>query len=85
MAQAAGLAQLEENSHLCVHPKFGPWVALRCALVFDDVLYTEPQAVPRIKPLSFSTQQYIQMAMRSALRKPSVNLEDAGQNLSVFT
>lgn len=80
MAQAAGLAQLEENSHLCVHPKFGPWIALRCALVFDNVLYTEPQAVPHFKPLSVSTQQYIQMAMRSALRKPSINLEDAGQD-----
>ena len=79
MAQAAGLAQLEQNSHLCVHPKFGPWIALRCALVFDDVPYTEPQGAPRMKPLSFSTQQYIQMAMRSALRRPSVNLEDAGQ------
>ena len=80
MAQAAGLAQLEQNSHSCVHPKFGPWIALRCALVFDNVPYTEPQGAPRMKPLSFSTQQYIQMAMRSALRRPSVNLEDAGQN-----
>lgn len=84
MAQAAGLAQLEENSHLCVHPKFGPWIALRCALVFDNVPYAEPQAVPHIKPLSVSTQQYIQMAMRSALRKPSINLEDAGQDKPRF-
>lgn len=81
MAQAAGLAHLEENSHLCVHPKFGPWIALRCALVFDNVPYPEPQAVLHMKPLSISTQQYIQMAMRSALRKPSVSFDNAGQTL----
>lgn len=79
MAHAAGVAVLEQNSHLCVHPKYGPWIALRCALVFDGVRYTEPQTVPRMNPLSVSTQQYIQMAMRTALRKPSLNLEDAGQ------
>ena len=78
MAHAAGLAVLEPNSHLCVHPKFGPWIALRCALVFDSIPYTEPQTAPQIKPLSLSTQQYIQMAMRSAMRKPSVNLDDEG-------
>ncbi|KAL3159659.1 hypothetical protein ABBQ38_010067 [Trebouxia sp. C0009 RCD-2024] len=77
MAHAAGVAVLEQNSHLCVHPKYGPWIALRCALVFDGVRYTEPQTVPRMNPLSVSTQQYIQMAMRTALRKPSLNLEDA--------
>ena len=80
MAHAAGLAHLEENSHLCMHTKFGAWIALRCALVFDGVPYTDPQAVPRTNPLSLSTQQYIQMAMRSALRKPSLNLENAGRN-----
>ena len=79
MAHAAGLALLEPNSHLCLHPKFGPWLALRCALVFDSVPYTEPQIAPRMKPLSPSTQQYIQMAMKSAMRKPSMSLEDAGR------
>jgi hypothetical protein len=33
LAQAAGLAYLSE-SHLSVHPKYGPWIALRAACSF---------------------------------------------------
>ena len=39
-ASAAGLAYLDVGSHLCLHPKFGPWFALRATLVFDAVEYT---------------------------------------------
>lgn len=34
LAHVAGLAWLSP-SHLCVHPVFGPWIALRAAVVFD--------------------------------------------------
>lgn len=34
LAHLAGLAWLSP-SHLCVHPTFGPWIALRAAVVFD--------------------------------------------------
>lgn len=34
LAQVAGLAHLAP-SHLSVHPVYGPWIALRAALVFD--------------------------------------------------
>lgn len=34
LADVAGLAWLSE-SHLCVHPTVGPWMALRGAIVFD--------------------------------------------------
>jgi len=34
LAEVAGLAGLSQ-SHLCVHPEFGPWIALRAAIVFD--------------------------------------------------
>lgn len=34
LAHLAGLAWLSP-SHLCVHPEFGPWIALRAAVVFD--------------------------------------------------
>lgn len=78
MAQAAGVAYLDQNSHLCLHPKFGPWIALRCALVFDGVRYDGPQKASLVNPLSSSTQQYVQMAMKCAHREPSMNLEDAG-------
>lgn len=34
LAAVAGLAWLSP-SHLCVHPRFGPWMALRAAIVLD--------------------------------------------------
>jgi len=34
LAQIAGLAYLSE-SHLSVHPSYGPWIALRAAVTFD--------------------------------------------------
>ena len=36
-AQAIGLAHLDAASHLCLHPKYGPWFSLRALLVFDGV------------------------------------------------
>ncbi len=38
-AAVAGLAYLDAGSHLCLHPKFGPWFTLRATLVFDAVEY----------------------------------------------
>jgi hypothetical protein len=35
--QAVGLAHLDAASHLCLHPKYGPWFSLRALLVFDGV------------------------------------------------
>ena len=78
MAQAAGLAYMDPNSHLCLHPKFGPWIALRCALVFDGKQYAGPRKAPLVNRLSPSTEQYVQMAMKTAQRKPSMDLKDAG-------
>jgi cyanocobalamin reductase (cyanide-eliminating) / alkylcobalamin dealkylase len=34
LADLAGLAWLS-SSHLCIHPTFGPWIALRAAIVLD--------------------------------------------------
>lgn len=36
-SQAIGLAHLDAASHLCLHPKYGPWFSLRALLVFDGV------------------------------------------------
>ena len=44
-ASAAGLAYLDAGSHLCLHPRFGPWFALRATLVFDAVEYTGARCV----------------------------------------
>lgn len=38
-AQAIGLAHLDAASHLCLHPKYGPWFSLRAVLVFDGVKF----------------------------------------------
>lgn len=35
--QAVGMAHLDAASHLCLHPKYGPWFSLRALLVFDGV------------------------------------------------
>jgi methylmalonic aciduria homocystinuria type C protein len=37
MAHVAGVAHLDEKCHLSIHPKHGPWIALRTVLVFDDI------------------------------------------------
>jgi hypothetical protein len=37
MAHVAGVAHLDERCHLSIHPKFGPWFALRAVVVLDDV------------------------------------------------
>jgi cyanocobalamin reductase (cyanide-eliminating) / alkylcobalamin dealkylase len=44
LAHLAGLAWLSP-SHLCVHPEFGPWIALRAAIVLDTP-YTGPETEP---------------------------------------
>lgn len=50
LAHVAGLAWLSP-SHLCVHPVFGPWIALRAAVVFDC---TGPQTSPLDAPCDCS-------------------------------
>ena len=40
LAEVAGLAYTHPYSHLSLHPRFGPWFALRAVLVFDNVEYT---------------------------------------------
>lgn len=34
-AQLSGLAYYSSTTHLCMHPQFGPWFALRAVAVFD--------------------------------------------------
>jgi methylmalonic aciduria homocystinuria type C protein len=47
LAHVAGMAWLSP-SHLCVHPTFGPWIALRAAVVLDE---PAPAEVPEPQPL----------------------------------
>lgn len=46
LADVAGLAWLSP-SHLCIHPTFGPWIALRAAVVLD---VPAPPAASRVPP-----------------------------------
>ena len=36
LADVCGVAYLEESIHLCLHPTFGPWFALRAIIVFKS-------------------------------------------------
>jgi hypothetical protein len=40
MASAAGVSFWDESSCLSLHPKYGPWFALRAVMVFDGMEYT---------------------------------------------
>ncbi|KAG5185300.1 hypothetical protein JKP88DRAFT_348285 [Tribonema minus] len=35
MAQVAGLAWLDDATHLCLHPEHGPWVSFRAVVLVD--------------------------------------------------
>jgi hypothetical protein len=34
LAHAIGVAHLHPGSQLCIHPTYGPWIALRAVVVF---------------------------------------------------
>ena len=40
MAAVAGLSFWDPSSYLSLHPKYGPWFALRAVILFDGVEYT---------------------------------------------
>ncbi|KAK9811662.1 hypothetical protein WJX72_007918 [[Myrmecia] bisecta] len=78
MAAAIGMAYVDNNSHLALHPKYGPWFALRCVLVFDGVEYTGTKPSALKNPLSPETESYIRMAVRTARNPSSDNLSVLG-------
>ena len=54
MAHVAGVAHLDERCHLSIHPRLGPWLALRVVVVFDDVLGPPDTSkpTPPVNPLA---------------------------------
>jgi hypothetical protein len=88
MAVAAGIAYLDEVSHLCMHPTYGAWFSLRAALVFDDMPWSpalrKPVALP--SPLDSSARQRVEQAVAAAMQarddasaeKPSMHDVRAG-------
>jgi hypothetical protein len=80
MAAAAGLAHLDEVSHLCMHPTYGPWFSLRCALVFDEVSYTHPQPLPLPNPLPAGQRRAaVRAAMNAALAATAAEAGEGGR------
>jgi hypothetical protein len=60
LAAAIGLAYLDPESQLCVHPSLGPWFALRAMIVLD----LPPSAAPRplcASPLDESTRERVKV------------------------
>lgn len=45
LAAAIGMAYLDEASHLCLHPKHGPWFSMRAVLLWDDIVYSGMSAI----------------------------------------
>lgn len=86
MAQAGGIAYLDEESHLCMHPKYGPWFALRACLVFDDIIHSGKRPKLLNSPLDSTTRHYIRLAIKSANRSScdltSVLSDDLSQAVS---
>jgi hypothetical protein len=71
MAHHAGLAYLDESSHLCLHPRFGPWFSLRCVVIFDNIPWGKPQPMELPNPLPAATQMYVKMALHTAVHNTS--------------
>ncbi|KAI7840304.1 hypothetical protein COHA_006086 [Chlorella ohadii] len=71
MAHHAGLAYLDESSHLCLHPRFGPWFSLRCVIIFDNIPWGKPQPRELPNPLPAATQMYVKMALHTAVHNTS--------------
>lgn len=42
VAQYSGMCYLSPKTHLCYHPKFGVWLGLRAAIVFNCLYDKEP-------------------------------------------
>ena len=70
MAECSGLAYLDHMSHLSMHPEYGPWFSLRCALVIDDVAYADVlQPEPVACPLDDLTSKNVRAAADLAHRR----------------
>ena len=63
-AELAGLAWLSP-AHLSVHPRYGPWIALRALVVFD---LSGPEGPPKLAPPCADCRGSCQMALQKALQ-----------------
>jgi len=78
LAHIAGLAWLSP-SHLCVHPVFGPWIALRAAIVLDTA-HSDP-ARPMSPPCACEDHclPYLEAAVTPGVPENRAELEAGWQ------
>ncbi|GMH39743.1 hypothetical protein BSKO_07641 [Bryopsis sp. KO-2023] len=69
-----GLAFNDISSHLAIHPKFGPWFALRGVIIFDDICCPVENPILARDPLTEDQRNRAKAAMSQAL--------DSNKNLS---
>ena len=74
LAECAGMAYLDHISHLSIHPTYGSWYSLRCAVVFDTIVAEFIQPDPLPDPFMNATA-----ASRHAVREA---FENAQKSLS---
>jgi methylmalonic aciduria homocystinuria type C protein len=85
IAELSGLACLDLNTHLCIHPEFGAWFSLRAAIVLlnTDVADVEQLGICHDPPLSSevlltqterdTAQELFQAALKAANEQDSWN------------
>ena len=69
LAQEARLAY-KSRQFLSIHREFGPWFALRAAIVVDGVTYDEPQGCELPRPYGDESDAAMQCALDEALKPP---------------
>ena len=67
VAEAIGLAALDHNIHLCIHPKYGTWFALRSILILDTPSPSLPLPIILKTPLSVDQEEEAARLLKLAL------------------
>ncbi|KAG2488315.1 hypothetical protein HYH03_013165 [Edaphochlamys debaryana] len=67
-ANCAGLAYLDNDLHLCLHPTFGPWIGLRAVVVLDAPAGPDVGR-PLSDPIPAKLRMQLQAAMAEAMEE----------------
>jgi cyanocobalamin reductase (cyanide-eliminating) / alkylcobalamin dealkylase len=81
MAEVAGLAKVSP-SHLSIHPRFGPWIALRAVLVLDAEGPAGP--APSVPDHCSPCERPCMSALRRALEASNTNERDVQRDATVI-
>jgi len=70
MAHAAGLAYLSQETHLCIHPEFSTWFAIRGCVVFPGLQGAATAPPPPHCPVPAQRLVAAGEALKAAVRGP---------------